>query len=259
MFPSFHRASGMVPLGALTAALALVAFSAAGSPAERSVPPEPEGMVSLFNGKDLTGWEGDPRLWSVLNGAIRGETTPENPTRGNTFLIWKGGEVADFDLRLFVRIHHGNSGIQYRSRRVQENTRNAWIVAGYQAEVANEPGRAGFLYDERGRGRICLVGEKVVMTPDGKKEVVGRLGDTAAIAAAYRKAASEEDAPWNEYVIVARGNHLRHWVNGVQTVDLVDDHPQGRHMKGVIALQIHAGAPMWVEFKDIRLKQFPLP
>lgn len=222
-----------------------------------TVPPEPPDMVPLFNGKDLSGWDGDPNLWSVRNGAIHGETTKDHPTHGNTFLIWTGGTVSDFELRLSVRIHHGNSGIQYRSKHLDRTKPNRWIVSGYQAEVANEPGRAGFLYHERGRGRICLVGEKVVMTPDGKKKVVGSLGDRKAIAAVYRKARSEDDPPWNEYVIIAKGNHLRHWINGVQTIDLVDDDPKGRLLSGIIALQIHAGGPMWVEFKDLRLKRYP--
>jgi hypothetical protein len=229
---------------------------AATRPAEVTVPPEPEGMVKIFNGKDLTGWEGNPKLWSVKDGAIRGETTKENTTKGNTFLIWKGGEPGDFDLRLSLRIHHGNSGIQYRSKHVTGAKDNAWVVSGYQAEVANEPGRAGFLYHERGRGRICMVGEKVEMTPEGKKQVVGEVGDQAAIAATYKKAVTQDNAPWNDYVIVAKGNHLEHWINGVKTIDLTDNHPKGRAMSGIIAFQIHAGGAMWVEFKDIRLKVY---
>ncbi len=221
-------------------------------------PPEPAGMQSIFNGQDLTGWTGDPRLWSVKDGALRGETTKEQPTKGNTFLIWQGNAdgatVGDFELRLSVRLHHGNSGVQYRSSQVAKGA-NAWIVGGYQMEVANEPGRAGFIYHERGRGRICLVGEKVVMDEAGKKQIVGSVGDPKAIAATYRKAPSETDVPWNEYVIIARGNHVQQWINGVQTADLTDNDPKGRLLEGIIALQIHAGNPMWVEFKDLRLKR----
>jgi hypothetical protein len=214
-------------------------------------PPEPEGMQPLFNGKDLDGWEGDPRLWSFRDGIVRGETTAENPTQGNTFLIWRGGTVQDFELRLSFRIRSGNSGVQYRSQQIESrNPSNRWVVAGYQAEVENTPGKVGFLYHERGRGYLCRVGEKVVVGADGKPQVVGMLGDRDAIAATYKK------SDWNDYVIIARGNHLRHYLNGYQTVDLVDDDPRGRALQGLIALQIHAGPPMVVEFKNVRLKHY---
>ncbi len=226
------------------------------------------GFKPMFNGTDLTGWSGSPDLWSVKDGAIRGETTKEHPTQGNTFLVWdgddQGAEATNFELRLKVRIHHGNSGVQYRSRRfpAKEGAQNQWLVCGYQMEVRNEPGLAGFIYDERfARGRICLVGEKVEMTvgEDGKwqKNVVGSVGDNAAIAQAYRKAQSEDNPPWNDYVIIADGNNVKQWINGVQTVDLTDLDEKARHNSGIFALQIHAGNPMWVEFKDLRLKRLP--
>jgi hypothetical protein len=217
-----------------------------------TAPPEPEGMVKISNGKGLADWDGNPDLWSFKDGVIRGETTKEKPTKGNTFLIWKGGAPADFELRLSLKIDHGNSGVQYRSKQV-ESKDNKWVVAGYQAEVANEPARAGFLYHERGRARLVLVGQKVVIDENAKINVVGSVGDQKAIAAAYKL------SDWNDYVIIAKGNHVVHYVNGVQTIDLVDDDPKGRCMSGIIALQIHAGAPMWVEFKDIRLKEYDAP
>src|SRR3954462_634912 len=143
----------------------------------QSAPPEPAGMKSLFNGKDLTDWDGDPRLWSVKDGAIHGETTAENPAMGNTFITWQGGKLKDFDLRLSFRCNAtNNSGIQYRSRHISEGkTNNPWVVRGYQHELRNElklPSVAGFIYDEGGkRGRMCLVGEQATWEPDGKKHV----------------------------------------------------------------------------------------
>jgi hypothetical protein len=96
-------------------------------------------MQSIFNGKDLTGWDGDPRLWSVRDGAIHGETTAENPAQGNTFLIWKGGVTKDFKLSLSFRCTAANnSGIQYRSKHITDGrVRNAWVVRGYQHEIRN--------------------------------------------------------------------------------------------------------------------------
>ncbi len=148
-----------------------------------SAPPEPEGMKSLFNGKDLTGWDGDPKLWSVKDGAIRGETTPENPAKGNTFLVCQAAAMKDFELRLSFRLNAtNNSGIQYRSKHIADaKARNKWVVRGYQHEIRNEiklPSVAGFIYDEGGkRGRICLVGEKAVWGEDGKKKVTDTLID----------------------------------------------------------------------------------
>jgi hypothetical protein len=219
---------------------------------DRTVPAEPEGMQKLFNGKDLTGWDGDPRLWSVKDGAIRGETTKEVPARGNTFLIWKDGKLKDFDLRLSFRCtNQNNSGIQYRSRHITTGkTRNKWVVRGYQYEIRNEnklPSVAGFIYDEGGRrGRMCLVGEKAVWTKDGKK-VTEKLID----AEGFKKLFKLDD--WNDVVIIAKGNHIRHYMNGRLILDCTDEHPNALS-EGVLALQLHAGRPMWAEFKDVRMK-----
>jgi hypothetical protein len=216
---------------------------------EGKAPAEQPGMEKIFNGKDLSNWDGDPRLWSVKDGMIVGKTTKEVPAKGNTFLIWKGGELADFELRLSARIGGtNNSGIQYRSKHVTDNKDNKWVVAGYQVEVEDDGNDAGFLYHEKGRGRIANVGEKVVVGEDGKPKIVGQVGKKEEIANNWKK------GDWNEYVIIAKGNHLQHFINGVQTVDIVDNDPKGSLKSGILALQLHAGAPMTVEFKDIRLK-----
>ncbi|MDZ4817945.1 MAG: DUF1080 domain-containing protein [Planctomycetota bacterium] len=232
--------------------LALTAGSiayAADAP-EKTAPEEPKNMQPLFKGDSLEGWDGDPRLWSVKDGVVRGETTKENVAHGNTFLIWQDGKLKDFDLRLSFRIKGGNAGVQYRAKHVPEqNKDNKWIIEGYQAEVEDTPGKAGFLYDERGRGYLCNVGEKVTVGPGEKPKVVGSLGDKDAIGATYNK------SDWNDYVIIARGNHIQHFLNGVQTVDIIDNDPEKAELEGVLAFQIHAGPPMVVEYKDVRLKE----
>jgi hypothetical protein len=211
-------------------------------------------FMPLCNGTDLDGWEGDPRLWSVKEGVIHGETTQENRAKGNTFLIWKN-PVKDFELRLSFRCNAtNNSGIQYRSRRVSEGqrARNDWVVAGYQHEIRNEntlPNVPGFIYDEGGeRGRICFVGEKATWEADGKQVARVQL-----ISAEEFKTVMKID-DWNEVVIIAQGNHIQHYLNGRLIVDFTDNHPELTLREGVLALQLHAGKPMWVEFKDIRLK-----
>ncbi|NBU39303.1 MAG: DUF1080 domain-containing protein [Planctomycetia bacterium] len=240
---------------ALTAASALAVASAAEPPV--AVPPEPAGMTPLFNGRDLAGWDGDPRLWSVRDGVIHGETTVEQPAAGNTFLICEGDPVRDFELRLSFRCTAtNNSGIQYRSVRVDEaSARNRWVVRGYQHELRNEerfPNVPGFIYDEGGlaggRGRICMVGEKAIWPADGPKQVQATL-----ITPDEFEALAKVDE-WNDVVIRAEGSRIRHWLNGRLILDFVDEHPKAL-AEGVIALQLHAGKPMWAEFRDIRLKR----
>lgn len=219
-----------------------------------AAPPETDGMQSLFNGSDLTGWDGDPSLWSVRDGVIRGETTEQNPAKGNTFLIWKDGTTKDFELRLSFRCNAvNNSGIQYRSRHITDgNPRNAWVVRGYQHEIRNEdtlPNVSGFIYDEGGkRGRICLAGEQATWEAEGGKKVVASLID----AAGFKKLMKVDD--WNDVVIVAKGNHIQHFLNGRKILDFTDNDPELALADGVLALQLHAGKPMWAEFRNIRIK-----
>lgn len=221
---------------ALAACLAAAAAAAQGAGA-------PEGFRRLFNGRDLTGWDGDPRFWSVRDGAITGETTPENPTRGNTFLIWRGGTLKDFELRLKYRIRNGNSGVQYRSRDLGN-----WVVAGYQADIDAANEYTGIFYEERGRGILGRLGERVRVGADGKPVKIGEVGDPASIKAAFRK----DD--WNDYTSVARGFHFVHSINGRTTVEALDEDPERRRSEGILALQLHAGPPMTIQFRDIYLK-----
>ena len=237
--------------------LALLTTLFAVSPllAQQKAPAETPGMKQIFNGKNLEGWNGDPQLWSVRDGVIHGETTKENAANGNTFLIWQGGRTGDFELRLSFRSSAtNNSGIQYRSKHITEgNPRNKWVVRGYQHEIRNEenlPNVSGFIYGEGGkRGRICLVGEKAVWTADGKKVLSDEL-----ISAEEFKELMKVDQ-WNDVVIIAEGNHIRHFLNGRQTLDFTDKHPELALTDGILALQLHAGSPMWVEFKDIRIRE----
>lgn len=235
-------------------AFASFAFNALAAEEPQLAPPEPSGMTRIFNGKDLAGWDGDPRLWSVKDGAIHGETTAENPANGNTFLIWTAGVTKDFDLRLSFRCDAANnSGIQYRSKHITDGKgRNKWVVRGYQHEIRNEvklPSVAGFIYDEGGkRGRICLVGEKATWGGDGKKQVTGTLIN----AEEFKKLFKLDD--WNDVVIIAKENHIQHYLNNRLILDFTDNDPQLALREGIVALQLHAGKSFWVEFKDIRLK-----
>lgn len=218
-----------------------------------SAPAETGDYKQLFNGKDLTGWDGDSRLWSVKDGVIHGETTKENVANGNTFLIWKDGVLKDFELRLSFRCNaENNSGIQYRSKHITEGkVSNKWVVRGYQHEIRNEsklPNVSGFIYDEGGkRGRICLIGERATWE-DGKKTVQGSLITEEDFAKLFKL----DD--WNDVVIIAKGNHIQHYLNGRLVLDFTDKQVGDALTEGVLAVQLHAGKPMWAEYKNIRLK-----
>jgi hypothetical protein len=224
-----------------TACLAVVAFSHRLSFATAEEEP---GFASLFDGKTLSGWEGKSQFWSVRDGAITGETTKENPTKGNTFLIWRKGTLKDFELRLQFRLVGHNSGIQYRSVELED-----FVVSGYQADFDGGFKYIGILYEERGRGILAQRGQKVVIREDGSKEVVGKTADEEKILAAINKEG------WNDYAIVAEGNHLVQKINGLVTVDVTDNQSSKSRAEGILALQIHAGPPMLVQFKNIRLKR----
>jgi hypothetical protein len=202
----------------------------------------------LFNGRDLSGWDGDGIHWSVEDGAITGRTSAEHPLKVNTFLIWKDGTVGDFDLHVSYKIVGGNSGVQYRSRRRDELGDH--VVSGYQADIVDsDPDKfSGILYEERGRGILAERGQKVVIDEAGKKQVTGSLGEAQELAKAVK------NHEWNDYEIIARGNHLVHKINGVTTVDVTDSQKDKSAREGILALQIHAGPFMTVQFKDIRLQ-----
>jgi hypothetical protein len=219
-----------------------------------TAPQESAAMKSIFNGKDLSGWDGDPSVWSVKDGVIRGETTAEKPVKSNTFLIWKDGTTQNFELRLSYRCTAANnSGIQYRSKHFTgANEKHQWVVRGYQHELRNEkkfPNVSGFIFDEGGkRKRICLAGEKATWEKDGK-QVHGTLIEEAE----FEKLFKLDD--WNDVVIIAEGNHIKHFLNNRLILDFTDNHPELALKEGVLALQVHAGNPMWVEFKNIRIRE----
>jgi len=204
---------------------------------------------NVFNGKDLTGWKGLD-FWSVEDGCITGRTTKEKPTKGNTFLVWQGGDVGDFEFTFKYKIVGGNSGVQYRSKLVDEK---GYVVAGYQADFEAGKTYSGILYEEKGRGILAQRGQKTVIKEGAapnkpKVEVAGEVGKSAEIQA---KIKSED---WNDYRIVAKGGHLQHFINGVPTVDVTDETAVGAK-KGILALQLHAGPAMVVQFKDLVLKE----
>ena len=208
-----------------------------------------EGFKTIFDGKSLKNWDGNPKFWRVEDQAITGQTTSENPTKGNTFIIWRGGETGDFELKLEYRIIGGNSGIQYRSFEVKNNK---WVVGGYQADFEAGNRYSGILYGEKFRGILADRGQETVLTRvDNKfaKKVVGSVGDSDEIQTHIKK----ED--WNEYHVIAKGFLFTHRINGVVTSKCTDADVDQRRKSGILALQLHQGPPMKVQFRNIQLKQ----
>ena len=200
-----------------------------------------EGFVSMFNGKDLTGWEGKPGGWTVEGGAITGQSTKENPCKKHHYLMWRGGTPGDFELRLSYRIAGGNSGIQIRSREIPD-----WDTRGYQADLEAGNLWSGALFEHM-RGGISMRGKKTVIDADGKKTVT-----TVADSDELQKKIKAED--WNDYRIIARGNEITLMINGVVMSQAIDNDKKHAADKGVIALQMHPGPPMKVQFKNLRIK-----
>ena len=211
---------------------------------------EDTGFVPLFDGRSLAGWEGDPAIWRVEDGAIVGQTTAENPLTKNTFLIWRQGLVDDFELAVTYRLTGGNSGVQYRSREMKDA--GDFVVGGYQADFEAGPKYSGILYEERGRGILAERGQRITLTPEGQKVP----GEPIGAAEELQKVIKPGD--WNDFRIVARGNRLQHFINGQLMSETVDEQLDKRRMEGILALQVHVGPPMKLEVKDIRLRRLKL-
>ena len=143
-----------------------------------------EGFETIFDGKTLEGWDGDPKFWRVDDGAITGETTKENPTKGNTFIVWRSGKLADFELQLEYKIMGHNSGIQYRSFELPQGK---WRIGGYQADLEAGDKFSGLLYGERFRGILAQRGDKTVIGKNHRPKKVGSVGDSKELQKLIKK------------------------------------------------------------------------
>ncbi len=204
----------------------------------------PEGFKSIFNGKDLKGWDGLVKYWSVEDGALTG--VADGKLDYNRFIVWRGGKLKNFELRVKVKVTaKGNSGINYRS--TERPDLGESVVTGYQCDVV--PNRAdynGMLYEERGRRILAHTGEKVIIDKDGQPWVVG--------AFPLKEFKPDE---WHDFHVLVRGNHHQHWIDAHPTVDVIDLDEKGRKLEGVLALQVHVGPAMKIQYKDFFLKHLP--
>lgn len=203
-----------------------------------------DGFISLFNGKNLAGWEGDMQYWSVKDGALTGVT--DGSLKMNRFITWKGNTIQNFDLQVKVKVTPGgNSGIQYRG--TMRPDLGLDIVSGYQCDVvADNPNYNGMLYEEKERRILAHTGEKVVIDEEGQSWVVGQLEEKTFAP-----------GEWHDYRVLAEGNHLRHFIDGHPTIDVIDLDEAGRDLEGVLGMQVHVGPAMTIQYKNIRLKNLP--
>ncbi len=203
-----------------------------------------DGFVSVFDGKTLRHWTGDPQYWSVEAGALTGKT--DGSLKMNRFITWKDSTIRNFDLRVKVKVTEGgNSGIQYRG--TSRPDLGLDIVTGYQCDVvANNPNYNGMLYEEKGRRILSHTGEKVIIASDGQPWVVGKMP--------VKTFAPDE---WHDFRVLVRGNHHEHWIDGHKTADLIDLDPKGRALEGVLAVQVHVGPKMKIQYKDFKIKHLP--
>ncbi len=200
---------------------------------------------SLFNGNDLTGWDGNPELWSVENGVITGKTKGPEHLSYNQFLIWRGGEVKNFEFRAQIRVTgNNNSGIQYRSAELPDVGK--WVIGGYQCDIHSNAPYNAMIYHERGRGIVVKNGQSVTADPEGVKWIV-----------AERDPVAVDISQWHEYRIVAKGNHIQHFIDGKLTIEFADYDEKSRAMSGLLAFQVHKGPAMTVQIKEVRLKRLP--
>ncbi len=209
------------------------------------------GFDAIFDGVSLKGWDGDPMFWRAEHGAIVGESTPDRRVTQNTFIIWRGGEPADFELKCEYRMTATNSGIQIRSVQLPAGADvGKWVMKGYQADIDYQNQYTGQIYEERGRGFLAMRGTAVYVPDGARPRVIGNLQQSPD----ELKAIIKRDG-WNQIHLIARGNTIIQILNGTVTSIVVDDDTMNRMVKGLIGFQMHVGDPMRVEFRNIWLKR----
>lgn len=213
----------------------------------QSIASDEYGFESIFDGESLNGWDGDPVYWSVKEGNIVGEVTPETLLERNSFLIWRGGTTGDFELKLEYKVSaQGNSGINYRSFEVKDTP---FALKGYQCDIDGKGTWTGQNYEERGRTFLALRGQITQVSDEGKPIEVGVVGDKNELFEFVKK----DD--WNEVHLIVQGNSMIHMVNGHVMSVVVDNDAVNRTMDGLLGVQVHVGPPMRIEYRNIRIKK----
>jgi Domain of Unknown Function (DUF1080) len=252
-------------IGCLQLGLSLIVLSSESCKTSNTSQSSDKGFVSIFDGKTLNGWEGDPTYWRVENGALVGEITPTTLLKTNSFIIWQGGQPADFELKGEFNItEKGNSGINYRSEKLTDIPH---ALRGYQADIDGANRYTGQNYEERGRTTLAYRGQITTINPQTgtwtpeavrakvqrnawtELKVIGSLGHTDSLKTKIK------GQDWNSFHLVARGNRLLHYINGVLMSDVTDNDVINGKSKGFLGVQVHVGPPMKVQYRNLRMKQ----
>jgi hypothetical protein len=210
------------------------------------------GFQPIFDGKTLSGWDGNPTYWRVEHGSLVGEITAASVIKSNTFIIWRGGSPRDFELKLDFRITaEGNSGINYRSAIVPDTVTpdNKFALRGYQCDIDGRKRYTGNNYEEKGRLFLAVRGQLTHVIGGRPPVVLSTAGEPDELAASIT-------TDWNSVHLLARGNVLTHVVNGRVMTVVIDDDTPNRPVDGLIGVQVHVGPPMKVEYRNIRLKNW---
>jgi hypothetical protein len=210
------------------------------------------GFQAIFDGRTLSGWEGNPAYWRVEAGSIVGEITAATVIKSNTFVVWRGGRPRDFELKLEYRITpEGNSGVNYRSAIVPDpvTPANKFAMRGYQCDLDGRKQYPGNNYEEKGRLFLAVRGQMTHVVGGRVPVLLATIGDADELA----RSVTDD---WNAMHLIVRGNTFTHMINGRLMTVVVDDDAPNRPVDGLIGMQVHAGPPMKVEYRNIRLKKW---
>ncbi|MEO7191113.1 MAG: DUF1080 domain-containing protein [Vicinamibacterales bacterium] len=217
-------------------------------------PDDVAGFVPIFDGRTLDGWDGDPRFWRVADGVIVGESTPDRVVTLNNFLIWRGGMVRDFELKVDFRLNGANSGVQYRS--IEVPSIGKWVLKGYQADIDFSAGFVGNVHEERGRspageGHVVLSrrGEMTRVTDGPHYKAVARIADPTLLRGVMNING------WNQFHIIARGPVLMQIMNGQLMAVAIDEDAKHAPTEGLLGFQMHTGPPFKVEYRNVMLRK----
>lgn len=208
--------------------------------------PHKDGFIEIFDGETFEGWDGDTTVWRVENGIIIGEVTTATQLKANSFLIWTAGQSNDFELKLeFWVSEDGNSGINYRSERIQTAP---YTLKGYQVDLDGKHVHTGQHYEERGRGTLARRGESSTLS-FRQKPITTRMKSHPETLGSSLKVND-----WNECLVVAKGNKMQHYINGILMSEVIDNDKTLRKSSGYLGLQVQVGPPMKAQYRNIRIK-----
>lgn len=232
---------------------------------ENRIVNDAQKFIPILDGKSLTNWDGDTTYWRVENGTLTGEVTESNLLNHNSFIIWQGGEPADFELKGEYKItENGNSGINYRSERLPDIP---FVLKGYQADIDGQNRYTGQNYEERKRTTLAYIFQKTIVNDcgdlDGNSNISSKVINNAWSCVTVKKSLGDPDSlgkniksnDWNSFRLVIKGNHFLHYINGILISDVTDNDVVNRTQKGLIGMQVHVGPAMKVQFRNLLLKE----